>query len=343
VDFPPIANYFVVPYDSPATTRHSWNLSIQRQFTADWLVSANYLGSQTAHVWGSQELNPAIYMPGASCTLKGVTYNPCSTTTNRDARRRLPLDYPNIGGTAIAFLDQYQAVGTQSYEGLLLSLQRRAARGVTIGANYTWSHCYGDASKANSGGTPGTTYTDPNNRALDRGNCDVDRRQLFNMTAVAATPQFANAKVRAIATGWRISGIYRWLSGSWLTITSGQDRTLSGVANQRPQQVLPNPYGDRSLTNFLNPAAFAQPALGTLGNMATGNIEGPSTWQLDMAISRVFQVRERQRLEVRAEGYNVPNSLRPGNPVTNLSSNIFGQINTASDPRIMQFALKYIF
>src|ERR1041385_449150 len=152
VDFPPIANYFVVPYDSPATTRHSWNLSIQRQFTADWLVSANYLGSQTAHVWGSQELNPAIYMPGASCTLKGVTYNPCSTTTNRDARRRLPLDYPNIGGTAIAFLDQYQAVGTQSYEGLLLSLQRRAARGVTIGANYTWSHCYGDASKANSGG-----------------------------------------------------------------------------------------------------------------------------------------------------------------------------------------------
>src|SRR5262249_621152 len=303
----------------------------------------SYMGSHLVHIWGSQELNPAIYLPGGPCTLQGVTYNTCSTTTNRDARRKLVLNYPNVGGTPISFLSQYQATGTQSYHGLLLSLQRRASRGITVGGNYTWSHCYGDDSKATSAGAPGATYTDPNNRALDRGNCIGDRRQLVSITGVAATPEFSNVVLHRVATGWRLSGIYRWLSGDQMTITSGQDRTLSGVSAQRPNQVLPNPYGNKSLTNFLNPAAFGLPPIGSLGNMGTYNIAGPSTWQFDVMLSRIFQIREHQRLEVRAEAYNLPNSLRPGDPTTNLSSNIFGQINTSSDPRIMQFALKYIF
>ena len=45
----------------------------------------------------------------------------------------------------------------------------------------------------------------------------------------------------------------------------------------------------------------------------------------------------------RLEAFNVTNSMRPGDPITNLSSGIFGQINTSSDPRIPEFALKYVF
>ncbi len=253
----------------------------------------------------------------------------------------------------MAFLDRYEAGGTASYNGLLLSVQRRAARGVTIGGNYTWSHCLGDESKANSGGTPGQTYQDPNNRSLDRGNCEGDRRHIFNMTAVAEAPQFAKPTLRLLASGWRLAGIYRVSSGGFLTITSGVDRQLSGVQNQRPNQVLANPYGNKSITNYLNPAAFALPALGSLGNMRPYNIAGPGTWQFDVALSRVFKVRETQRMEVRAEAYNVTNSFRPGvvgtapvgvgAPVTNFSAGNFGQINASLDPRIMQFALKYIF
>jgi hypothetical protein len=341
--FVPYGNYFVVPEDSPTTTRHSWNLSVQRQIAADWLFSSTYMGSQAAHVWGSQELNPAIFIPGGPCILQGVSYNPCSTAGNRDVRRRLALQYPNVGGTTMAFLDRYEGVGTQSYHALLVSLQRRAARGVTVGGNYTWSHCYGDDSKANSGGTPGLTYQNPNDRALDRGNCEGDRRHIFNMTAVGETPQFANPTLRVLVTGWRLSGIYRKSSGAFLTVTSGVDRELSGVQNQRPNQVLLSPYGNKSLTNYLNPAAFALPAVGSLGNMRPFNIQGPGTWQFDVALSRIFKVRETQRVEVRAEAYNVTNSLRPGSPVTILNNSIFGQINTSSDPRIMQFALKYVF
>jgi len=343
--FVPYGNYFVTPedYKAKATQRHTWNLSIQRQIGADWLISSSYIGNETAHIWGSREYNPDLYLSGGPCTLNGVTFNPCSSTANTNERRRLSIQYPNIKGQPIGFLSYREPGGTASYHALLASVQRRAASGVTVGANYTWSRCIGDASNAGAGNTPGTTYTDPTNRRFDRGNCDSDRRQIFNITSVAQTPQFGNPTVRAVATGWRLSGIYRYSTGSYLTVLSGLDRALNGVVNQRAQQVLENPYGDKSLTNYLNPAAFTQPALGTLGSAGSRSIAGPGVWQFDVSLSRVFPLGESRRLEVRAEAYNITNSLRPANPNTTITSSTFGQITTALDPRIMQFALKYVF
>ncbi|PYS06976.1 MAG: hypothetical protein DMG17_31505 [Acidobacteria bacterium] len=109
----------------------------------------------------------------------------------------------------------------------------------------------------------------------------------------------------------------------------------------------------RPNTQWLNPAAFAPPALGTLGNMGRATLRLPLAWQFDMAVSRVFRFRESQRMEFRAEAYNVLNSFRPGVPPgspnsaqvvdTNLSSSQFGKIRLSLEPRILQFALKYLF
>ena len=106
------------------------------------------------------------------------------------------------------------------------------------------------------------------------------------------------------------------------------DRALDTVANQRPNQILGDPYDDRSsgpLTRYLNPAAFAQPAFGTYGNMGPLNIHGPRTWQFDTALSRIFKVREAQTLEFRAEAYNLTNSFRPGNPNEKPVANLYFQ------------------
>jgi hypothetical protein len=235
--------------------------------------------------------------------------------------------------------------GTAQYHGLLFNIQRRAARGVNVGANYTWSHCVGDPPTANATGVGGAGFLDANNRASERGNCDSDRRHLFNLTTVASTPAFANNTLRLLASGWRLSGIYRYSTGSYMTITTGLDRLLSGTAaNQRPNQILTSPYGDRdTLTNYLNPSAFAQPDLGTIGNMGALNVVGPSNWQFDLAVSRNFRFRETQQLEFRGEAFNVTNSMIPGTPTTSRNSNTFGQINTSRDARVMQFALKYSF
>jgi hypothetical protein len=70
---------------------------------------------------------------------------------------------------------------------------------------------------------------------------------------------------------------------------------------------------------------------------------GRWTWQSDMVLSRNFSFWENQILEFRAEAYNVTNRFRPGIPRTNLSEATFGQIRTSDTPRILRFALKYIF
>jgi hypothetical protein len=231
---------------------------------------------------------------------------------------------------------------------MLLSIERSAAEGVTVKANYTWSHCIGENVNLYNpmGNHPNNTYTDPNSRRADRGNCDSDRRHIFNLTAVAETPQFSNPTVRVLAAGWRLSGIYRRSAGSPLNITAGTDRALNGISSQRANQIIQNPFRDRSagpLSSYLNPAAFAIPALATTGNIGRNSIQGPGTWAFDAALSRIFRFRESQRLEFRAEAYNVTNTFRPGNPSANANSNTFGVIRTSFEPRIMQFALKYVF
>jgi len=52
---------------------------------------------------------------------------------------------------------------------------------------------------------------------------------------------------------------------------------------------------------------------------------------------------ELQRLGARIEAFNLPNRFQKNNPVINLNSPTFGKILSAGDPRIMQFALKYVF
>ena len=346
VQFAPVGFSYTQNYDSKTPTSQSWNLTVQREVASNWLASVGYIGTAMRHLWGSTQINPAIYMPGASCVINGVTYTPCSSTANTDQRRRFTLERP-ADGALMGFVAHGDDGGKQGYHGMLLSIERRAARGVTVNANYTYSHCMGPLASVYNpmGANANVTYTDPNNRDFDQGNCESDRRQVLNLTSVAQTPQFANPTMRMLATGWRLSGLYRWSSGAPLNITSGQDRALSGINDQRANQIVGNPQTGNSgpLAFYLNPAAFTLPDLGTLGNVGRNSIQGPAVWSFDVALSRAFNVHENQRIEFRAEAFNVTNSFRPGLPATALSNNTFGQIRTSLDPRIMQFALKYVF
>jgi len=92
----------------------------------------------------------------------------------------------------------------------------------------------------------------------------------------------------------------------------------------------------------LNPAAFVSPAAGTYSTLRPNAFVGPSRLQNDLAVSKTFKVAERT-LQFRWEVFNVLNHASFNNPVSALNSTNFGRILTASDPRIMQFALKYDF
>lgn len=95
---------------------------------------------------------------------------------------------------------------------------------------------------------------------------------------------------------------------------------------------------------FLDRAAFAYPAAGTLGDHRNKSIEGPGFWTVDLALLRLVNIVDRPALELRVEIFNLFNNFNWGNPETNFDSANFGRITSMSgNPRIMQFAVKYGF
>jgi hypothetical protein len=354
--YPVGAVYVPVPPNIKTTQVYSWNAALERQFTPQWFASVSYVGSQTIHLWDNVEYNPPLYIPG-SCAAGQYGLSapgPCSTVGNVNARRILYLANP-VAAQGFSNLTAYDDGGTANYNGLLLKTAWRASSNVNINANYTWSHCIGLPNNGTTTPNPASNYVHQNNRNLDVGNCSQDRRQLFNLTVVARAPRFSNRAVNLVASGWQSSAIYRYSSGAPLAIASGLDQALLGfsTANERPNQILSNTapvHQTAACANitpcvtWLNPAAFAQPALGTLGNMGAFNVLGPKFFQFDMAVVREFSIREGMNLQFRAEAFNVLNNVRFKNPAITFSNpSTFGNITSAEDPRILQLAMKFTF
>jgi hypothetical protein len=349
IPFGPYGLFHNQPYTKQSPRSSSWNLSLQRQLPAQSLLSLTYIGSIATHLDGQEAMNPAIYIPGGPCVLPdGRSYNPCSSSTTTNLRRKLNFERYKDGQYIGATVDRTGSA-VQRYAGLLVSLRTRPTQGINVNTNYTWSHCVGDTFFGSSSGGAGAdvSYHIPGNRHYDWGTCDTDRRQVLNLTSTLDSPQFERRMLRAVATGWKLAFIYKRSSGSPLSVGAGSDRALNGIASgQRANQILGNGYADRNagpMEIYLNPDAFAVPALGTFGNHGRNSLAGPSTWDFDTALSRIFDIRESKKLEFRAEAYNLTNSFRPGNPGTSITSATFGQLRTSRAPRIMQFALKLTF
>ena len=356
--------YITVPYDIKTTRNHSWNVAFQRQLGDSTAFSATYIGNHMYNVWGVVDGNPGVVTTAgatatAPCTAGGQTFANC--TASLDQRRELSLVNPAVG-QYYGYLDFVTDKGWQDYQGLLLSVTRRLSGGFTTSGNYTVSRCEGLINQGQAPLNVATGYQipvsliNPPSEAeaqkaydADKGRCDAWRKHIFNITASIESPQFTNATARRLASGWRLSGIFRGSSGTPLTIQAGADRALNGMqaTNQRANQVSDNVYGDGSLNNWFNGTAFALPALGTYGTSPRNGYDGPGFRTVDLSIVRQFSLSGANKVEARVEAFNAFNWLIPGNPGINLSSaTTFGRItsfSTAASPRIMQFALRYLF
>jgi hypothetical protein len=329
--------------DLVATNVHSFNVTVERQLTGRWFATVGYLGTRTNNIWESTPLNNAIFMP-----VPGTNAAPSIANTNN--RRPLTLLDP-ANGRYFAQLDQYVSDGSQSYNALLLSV-RGSNRLTTVSANYTLSHCYGSPEGGGASTTNVSTgYNIPADPHFDDGNCAADRLHNLSLTGSIQSPEFDNRVMRAALSDWRLVAGFRAATGPWLTITTGADIALNGQAGtQRANQVLDNPYADKSINpanggmRFLNPAAFAQPAPGTLGTSARNSIRGMGTRNLDLSLTRLFRINSNQAFEVRVDAFNALNWFQWLQPATSLNNTAtFGQITAAGPPRIMQFAIKYRF
>jgi len=128
-----------------------------------------------------------------------------------------------------------------------------------------------------------------------------------------------------------------------------------------------NPYPtNQSVDNWISKSAFKNGAPGTYGNLGYSNLKGPGVFQLNLALSRNFPIREAKTLQVRAEAFNLSNHLNPftpGSAPLNPTNPGYGGLQTLTAPnfqqitndisgnggllpgdyRVVQLAMKFIF
>jgi len=327
-------------YKVPAT--YNFNLTLERQVAKDWLVRLSYAGSHSSHVATSLQENPAVYIPGS--------------TLGTDARRI----FQSFSG--ITF--DSQAVNGH-YNSLQAGVEKRLSQGFTILANYTWSKSLDDLpfNQSVTGPGPnasGTAYPwyFPKASALDYGPADFNRGQRFVISYVWQLPTLhgSGMAAREILGGWQLTGLFQAQNGQPLTVTAGQDRSLTGLGVDRSVVVGPalgpGACGSSApCVNYLNPSSFqlpptaatASPYILAFGDFGKGAINGPGAMTWDMGLFRSFTFHERFTVQLRGEYFNIFNRANFNNPTTAISSGGFGSITGSADPRIGQVALKFLF
>ena len=213
--------------------------------------------------------------------------------------------------------------------------------------NFTANYTYGKAYDSASSNTENPE--DYMNKSYSWGPSSNDRPHIFVGTWTYRIPFMRNDRslVGRIAGGWEISGIYRYQSGSPLTITgttpTGGRRAdyIDGVDPYVPEDQR-NTLVPGSIM-WLNPEAFAVAPTGRRGNSTRGQFRGPAYTLWDITFRKQIPIKGPVRAQVEATLYNAFNQLNYRSPATNLSGAGFGSISSVAPPRQIQLGFRVNF
>ena len=146
-----------------------------------------------------------------------------------------------------------------------------------------------------------------------------------------------------------MNGIQTYRSGTLIGVGGGGTLPLFGGGN-RPNVVagqqakLDSPAIDR----WFNTAAFSNPAGYTYGDVSRTlpNVHTDSLYNLDLSLFKNFALRERMKLQFRAEAFNFTNTPTFGEPGRTIGTATFGVVTALAfnpKPREVQLALRLTF
>ncbi len=320
-----------------------YNFGIQYELMKDLLLDVAYVGNKGTKLNGFRNLNQF------------------SVITNANGSQSAgPRPYTAFGD--IQWMEN--RVGA-TYNSLQARLEKRFSNGLTGMVSYTWGKALTGSPDhiSTSGGGAGFdtgTFREPqdgNNTRADRGLAEFDVKQRFVASYVWELPfgrghrygKDWNTAVDLLFGGWQVTGIHALQGGLGLTATLGGSSVLNigGERRARPNlvgnPVLPN--DQQTVARWFNTSAFAafSPGPQAFGNAGVGIMRGPGVINFDFTLAKNFRLTERRSLQFRTELFNAFNRANFGPPNIARDSSGFGQILTASNARIIQFALKLYF
>ena len=308
------------PADFSSGYAQQWNVSMQREAIGGLLVSVAYIGTKADDLPTTRQINPAVYVPGA-------------TLATRQQNRQYP-EFESISS--------FDPIGRSRYNGLEITVNKRFSRGYSILASYTLSKA-----KDNTSSDDGYNAQDHLNPDDNWGLADPDQRHRMVTSFVWELPSPEAGTARAVLGGWQFNGILTLAAGTPFTISSGRDAALNfntTRANVVSDPNLPtNRSQDEMIAMYYNPAAFAIPANGTLGNSPRNFLIGPGSRNVDLSLFKTIKFKDRVGLQLRFEAFNAFNWVNFGNPRSNIGAANPGRIDTAGDARILQIGFRMTF
>ena len=329
----PLGSYFGVDPNIRTPYVQNWNLNIQQQITSKIMAQVGYVGSKGTKLFRFVDINQPSQAQITSydlaqCVSPYVAPN-CPIQGFDSGGNVARTAYPNL-----FYVNQEQSSANSIYNALQASLHVNGWRGLSLQANYAWSHSIDNASDLEDF-IPNAAQ--PNNSLapqLERGNSNFDIRNRFSLNFTYQLPRFAGEYGR-LKNGWGIDGVVNLQDGQPFNFNYNfqGDYSGSGEGFDRPDVVGQIHYGSVpanyiDLTSFAVPCTFGNTTAtsssgdsnclaGTrhFGNLGRNSLRGPYFKEFNFSVFKDTRVTEHVNLQLRAEFFNIFNHPNFANPV----------------------------
>lgn len=304
-------------------TYYKWNFEVQRAFGTKNMMSVNYAGTRGVYIpVNDNALN--AYCPG--CSFAG-----------------LPSAAPD---PRFGQVSQYLGAGVSSYNGLIVSFQRRMSNALTWNVNYTWSHALDNVS--NGGFEP---FADQTNVSLlspqnpfdirsSYGNADQDVRHYvsggFVVSDLLRHAGLHHGPAR-IFGGWTLAGNVFFRTGlPFSVVDTGATSNLNNYSGTLGPDLLATPVA--GVSTSCGRSAIDTPCFTSSDFISTGtgfgaqgrnSFRGPQFFDMDLSLMKDVAITERVSFSFGAQAFNVLNHPNFDQPVNDLANPQFGTITTS--------------
>jgi hypothetical protein len=339
---------------APTATPYTeeYNLAVEHQFQKGLDIRIGYVGQHNLkqnNYGGSGNYAPNINLPAQPVLIENGAATPQST-----------YQYQPFSSIAL----NMDPIFHSSMNSLQVGVHKQYSHGVAFGAEYQWIRVLGTENIQNpSGSTANDSY----------GPIGGITPQVLTVNYSYVLPfgrgqmllSSAGGVLDKIVSGWQISGISTFQTGQpfsvtytapgtysdgsgnkWTNLASGRASVVPGVALYPVQ---------KTKAQWFNPAAFQAPTNaagipgGAYGNSGYDMLRGPRFQDWDMNLQKNIVFKERYKVQLRADSFNVfnhPDFNTPNAAISNTST--VGTItSTSSTPsyeaRTVEFAAKFSF
>ncbi len=298
-----------------------WTLSVEHTLPGNVFLELAYVGSKGTHLSKRTDGN--------------LVTAPPALTDNSSVNSRRP--YQPFGRM---LYDEGRS--NSEYEALQFTARKPVSHGLSFLSGFTYSKSLDNDSYDNRA-TRNYRHSD-----MDKGPSVYDLKYRLTAGVTYALP-FGNnttGATRQAAHGWQLSAIITDQTGLPFQAATGSDFSNTGSTFlPRPNRICDGnlPRSQQTPMHWFNTSCFVNPAQDTYGNGGVGYLRTDGHNSLDLSLTKQFTLKERARLEFRAEAFNALNNVNFGLPGVTVGYSDFGMVGSAEAPRLIQFGLKLMF